>query len=276
MSRPVSAVETCIGRGTGTELEPVENDLAGTPVLLVNPRIPLSTGPVFAGWDGVDRRAAAHRHRARNRLGRAQRSGTVGDAALPGHRHSSAVLSATGARLARMSGSGATCFALYRERARRAMPLRPWSARNGRDWWQLAGQLAVSEPRGLPPARHPALRRHPGGFRPRLEPRARRYRPWHRSRTADPAHRARHRRGRSRRARWPQRPGSAAFQGNVSRLVCDFNREEHAPALIPIASDGHAIPGNALDHAGHLARLERFYHPYHERCAACSMKPRKR
>lgn len=60
------------------------------------------------------------------------------------------------------------------------------------------------------------------------------------------------------------RPGFAAFQGHVSRLVCDFNREEHAPAVIPIASDGHAIPGNALDHAGHLARLERFYHPYHK------------
>ena len=64
------------------------------------------------------------------------------------------------------------------------------------------------------------------------------------------------------------RPGFAAFQGDVSRLVCDFNREEHAPALIPIASDGHAIPGNALDHQGHLARLERFYHPYHEALAA--------
>ncbi len=64
------------------------------------------------------------------------------------------------------------------------------------------------------------------------------------------------------------RPGCAAFQGHVSRLVCDFNREEHAPALIPIASDGHAIPGNALDHAGHLARLQRFYHPYHEALAA--------
>ena len=60
-----------------------------------------------------------------------------------------------------------------------------------------------------------------------------------------------------------QRSGIAAFQGNVSRLVCDCNREEHAPAVIPIASDGHAIPGNALDHAGHQARLERFFHPYH-------------
>jgi predicted N-formylglutamate amidohydrolase len=64
------------------------------------------------------------------------------------------------------------------------------------------------------------------------------------------------------------RPGCAAFQGNVSRLVCDFNREVHAPAVIPIASDGHAIPGNAIDHVGHLARLERLYHPYHDALAA--------
>ena len=60
-----------------------------------------------------------------------------------------------------------------------------------------------------------------------------------------------------------QRPGIAAFQADVSRLVCDCNREEHAPAVIPIASDGHAIPGNALDHAAHQARLARFFHPYH-------------
>lgn len=57
--------------------------------------------------------------------------------------------------------------------------------------------------------------------------------------------------------------GCAAFLGNVSRLVCDFNREEHQPATIPIASDGHAIPGNALNHEGHEARLDRFYRPYH-------------
>lgn len=64
------------------------------------------------------------------------------------------------------------------------------------------------------------------------------------------------------------RPGIAAFQGGVSRLVCDFNREEHAPAVIPIASDGHAIPGNLLDHQAHQARLERFYHPYQQALAA--------
>lgn len=65
-----------------------------------------------------------------------------------------------------------------------------------------------------------------------------------------------------------ERPGIAAFQGGVSRMVCDFNREEHAPAVIPVASDGHAIPGNALDHAGHEARLDRFFRPYHAALAA--------
>jgi len=64
-------------------------------------------------------------------------------------------------------------------------------------------------------------------------------------------------------AKMAERPGIAAFVGNVSRLVCDFNREEHAPGVVPIASDGHAIPGNALDHAGREARLDRFFRPYH-------------
>jgi predicted N-formylglutamate amidohydrolase len=64
------------------------------------------------------------------------------------------------------------------------------------------------------------------------------------------------------------RPGTAAFLGNVSRLVCDFNRDEHAPAVIPIASDGHAIPGNSLSHEAHQARLDRFFHSYHAALAA--------
>ena len=68
--------------------------------------------------------------------------------------------------------------------------------------------------------------------------------------------------------RMAQRPGTAAFLGNVSRLVCDFNREEHAPGVVPIASDGHAIPGNSLSHADHEARLDRFYRPYHAALAA--------
>jgi len=129
--------EACIGRGTGTELEPVENDLAGTPVLLVNPRVPLATGPVFKAWCGVDLGHMPEgpvRHIAqmgRNDLeapavGLCPQIGTV-----------LAALRETGAWLVRMSGSGATCFALYddpatRDAAQAAMPAA---------WWTLAGAL---------------------------------------------------------------------------------------------------------------------------------------
>ena len=68
--------------------------------------------------------------------------------------------------------------------------------------------------------------------------------------------------------RMAQRSGTAAFLGNVSRLVCDFNRDVHAPAIIPIASDGHAIPGNNLSHEQREVRLNRLYHPYHAALAA--------
>jgi predicted N-formylglutamate amidohydrolase len=47
----------------------------------------------------------------------------------------------------------------------------------------------------------------------------------------------------------------------VSRLVCDLNREETAPGLVPPDSDGHPIPGNFG--ADREARLARFHRPYH-------------
>jgi len=130
----------CIGRGTGTELEAVEWDLAGKPVLLVNPRIPLPTGPVFKGWDGKDRGALP--------AGLASRIADEGRndleppaiALCPAIADVLAQLRGTGAALARMSGSGATCFALFatedeRERAAAAIAAaRP-------DWWQMQGRL---------------------------------------------------------------------------------------------------------------------------------------
>jgi len=58
------------------------------------------------------------------------------------------------------------------------------------------------------------------------------------------------------------RPGTAAFLGNVSRLVCDTNRRAGDPAAIPEMSDGRALPGNVgIDRE---ARLARFHHPFHE------------
>lgn len=61
-----------------------------------------------------------------------------------------------------------------------------------------------------------------------------------------------------------QQPGIAAHCATYSRLVCDLNREEHSAGVFPVASDGHAIPGNLLDDTARAARLARFYHPYHD------------
>lgn len=66
--------------------------------------------------------------------------------------------------------------------------------------------------------------------------------------------------------RMAQHTGTAAYLGNVSRLVCDTNRRADDPAAIPETSDGHPIPGNiGIDRA---ARLARFHAPYHARLAA--------
>lgn len=129
--------EACVGRGTGIELEPALNDLEGTPVLLVNPRIPLSTGSVFKGWDGVDRgplpqgdlRTIALQGRNDLEAPALALCPAIGDVL--------ATLHATTPWLTRMSGSGATCFALYdtpaaRDAARVAMPP---------EWWTMAGAL---------------------------------------------------------------------------------------------------------------------------------------
>ncbi|NML11667.1 N-formylglutamate amidohydrolase [Sphingobium sp. AR-3-1] len=59
--------------------------------------------------------------------------------------------------------------------------------------------------------------------------------------------------------------GATAILGGVSRLVIDLNREEDAPGLLPVMSDGHAIPGNRDADLG--ARMMRFHHPYHHRVA---------
>ncbi|MBB4857067.1 putative N-formylglutamate amidohydrolase [Novosphingobium chloroacetimidivorans] len=64
------------------------------------------------------------------------------------------------------------------------------------------------------------------------------------------------------------RPGTAAFLANVSRLVCDFNRDPDAPGIFPETSDGYPIPGNVLSAAARAARLERFFDPYHTALAA--------
>ncbi|WP_225206324.1 4-(cytidine 5'-diphospho)-2-C-methyl-D-erythritol kinase [Novosphingobium huizhouense] len=127
----------CIGRGTGTELEPVANDLAGTPVLLVNPRIPLATGPVFQGWDGIDRGPMPQGDLRTIALEGRNDLEPPARALVPQIGDVLAALRNSGAWASRMSGSGATCFAVYdspaqRDAAQAALPPA---------WWSLAGAL---------------------------------------------------------------------------------------------------------------------------------------
>ena len=60
--------------------------------------------------------------------------------------------------------------------------------------------------------------------------------------------------------------GCSAILGGISRLVIDLNREEDAAGLLPVMSDGHAIPGNRDADLG--GRMRRFHHPYHQQVAA--------
>jgi len=124
---------TARGEGRGDRLEPANDaGLIGRPVLLVNPRIPLSTAAVFAGWDGLDGGPLGDWRDGRN------------DLELPARRlvpEIGAVIEALAdADVARMSGSGATCFGLFGSMAARDQADARIAAEHP-GWWTLASRL---------------------------------------------------------------------------------------------------------------------------------------
>jgi len=118
------------GERAGDLLTPVAlPELSGTPVLLVNPRVPLSTAAVFDGWDGEDRGPLDDWRSGRNDLEQ------PAIALVPQIGSVLAWLEAQdGATFVRMTGSGATCFAFFESAEARD------SAADGvpREWWRLA------------------------------------------------------------------------------------------------------------------------------------------
>jgi 4-diphosphocytidyl-2-C-methyl-D-erythritol kinase len=118
---------TVRGTGRGDILTGVRQDYGGTPVLLVNPGVAVPTGEVFRLWErmrayGNDLEPLARRI-----------APVIGEVIELLHEQ-------PGLRLARMSGSGATCFALFDSDDRRDSA----SARIGRarpGWWRLASRL---------------------------------------------------------------------------------------------------------------------------------------
>lgn len=130
---------TVRGEGRGDALDESRvPDLAGLPVLLVNPGVAVATAEVFRRWTGSDGGPlAADFTSARNDL--------EGPACLvaPAVAATLAVLRAAGgATLVRMSGSGATCFALYRSEAERARAAAAVAAAHP-DWWRLESRFRV-------------------------------------------------------------------------------------------------------------------------------------
>ena len=132
---------SAIGTGRGEELVEVTGP-GEWAVLLVNPRVAVPTGPVFAAWDRVDRGPLPE--------------GSALDIAMQGRNDLQppaiaiapvigevlAELSACdGVALARMSGSGATCFALFADTDARAAATRAIEARHP-GWWCLETALA--------------------------------------------------------------------------------------------------------------------------------------
>ena len=124
------------GGGRGDRLTPFSDwPFAGTPVLLVNPGKALATAAVFSGWDGQDRGPLGEPLAGRNDLE------PSAERLVPEIGDVFAMLRATeDARLVRMSGSGATCFALYETDAARDTALAQ-IARTRPDWWLLASRL---------------------------------------------------------------------------------------------------------------------------------------
>lgn len=128
--------ETARGEGRGDRLTPLASAFTGLPLLLVNPGVPVSTAAVFKAWDGVDR-------------------GPLGDDPADGRNDLQAPAVALapvveevlarlrerpGAVLARMSGSGATCFALFESDAARDAADEA-IARSHPNWWRMASRI---------------------------------------------------------------------------------------------------------------------------------------
>lgn len=130
------------GTGRGERLVVVEDSsVSGMPLLLVNPGIALATASVFRAWDGVDRGPLP--------------DGPLLEAALAGRNDLEqpaiamvpqiasvlqALRSGDGALLARMSGSGATCFALFGSARHRDETAARIAAEHP-SWWQMATRL---------------------------------------------------------------------------------------------------------------------------------------
>ncbi len=138
---------TAIGSGKGDVVVPVADDLGGAPMLLVNSGTALSTATVFAAWDGGDGGAlpagppSTILQDGRNDLEKPAIS------VYPSILEVLTSLRDNGARVARMSGSGATCFGVFDDAAVRDHAASAIGTLHP-DWWVAACRLTGSAAQG--------------------------------------------------------------------------------------------------------------------------------
>jgi 4-diphosphocytidyl-2-C-methyl-D-erythritol kinase len=164
--------KSAMGGGRGEQLCVIEG-LSGIPILLVNPGVAVSTAAVFRGWDGADRGPLFPRHPglvpgstvpptpnagAMLHGGCRDEPGMTGwlEVAIEGSNDLEAPARAVapiigavidslaaqpGVTLARMSGSGATCFALFDNEAARTAAAQAIRSTQP-SWWCLESALA--------------------------------------------------------------------------------------------------------------------------------------
>lgn len=133
---------TAFGTGKGDELVLLDGvALAGRPVLLVNPGVALPTGEVFCAHGGADGGPLAPGEPLQSALaGRNDLEPPAVGLRPPIGEVLGLLRDAGGAELVRMSGSGATVFALYGDiAARDAADARLAAAHPG--WWRLRTRL---------------------------------------------------------------------------------------------------------------------------------------
>jgi 4-diphosphocytidyl-2-C-methyl-D-erythritol kinase len=129
---------TSFGSGTGTALElRDDSNVPARHLLLVNPLQSVSTAPIFKAWDGKDRGPVT-----RGDIWHAALSGRndlepIAAAICPAITDIINELERANPAMARMSGSGATCFALFAE----AEDLEAAISRLDPRWWSMGTQL---------------------------------------------------------------------------------------------------------------------------------------
>lgn len=136
------ASRTAWADGRGDRLRPMAGQgVTGMPLLLVNPRVACPTGPVFRQWDGIDRGPLGQGDPLLAAMAGRNDLEPPAMVLMPEIADVLSLLrEQPGVVLARMSGSGATCFALFRDEAARdaaGAALR----REQPGWWCLATGL---------------------------------------------------------------------------------------------------------------------------------------